>query len=570
MQVRESFSPLGRAVSTCAFSIFPKSGIVWTSGMPSDDMRRWVRRGIGLGALLACLSPLAMRAQSLSLSSTRVAFGSVSVNTPTTKAITVTSHGNTPVVVTGDSISNSAFSIPALSFPVTVPVGTTGELPITFDPSRAGSYYGTLTIMTKGGAIRIALSGEGIGAPSPALSALGCASGSLTGPGTDVCTVSLTSAAPAGGVAVGLATSSSSVAVPATVTVPAGASSAAFTATVAAVTSATTSTISAAAGSVTKSFSLQLTGGSANLILSTSSLSFGSVALNKPTSLSFTATITGTSPLIISSATVTGSGFSIPAGSYPITMNPGQTVSVPVTFDPTTGGAVSGAMTIRSNASSGSTMVIALSGTGGSSSTAALTLGSSSISFGNVTLNTTSTQSLTLTSSGTAALTISGASVSGSGFTLSGASFPLTLNPGQSAVVEVGFGPTTAGAAAGQIAVTSNASSGSTPTTASIAASGSTATVSLSGTGQSQTYSVDLSWNAASGGSDPNGIAGYNVYRAPSGSSSFEKLTSSADAATSYTDTTVTSGATYNYEVTTVDSQGTESAPSNVFTAAIP
>jgi fibronectin type 3 domain-containing protein len=39
---------------------------------------------------------------------------------------------------------------------------------------------------------------------------------------------------------------------------------------------------------------------------------------------------------------------------------------------------------------------------------------------------------------------------------------------------------------------------------------------------------------------------------------------------TTFTDTTVASGSSYNYEVTSVDASGVESAPSNVYTAAIP
>jgi fibronectin type 3 domain-containing protein len=78
---------------------------------------------------------------------------------------------------------------------------------------------------------------------------------------------------------------------------------------------------------------------------------------------------------------------------------------------------------------------------------------------------------------------------------------------------------------------------------------------------------VQLAWDAPASSTDA--VVSYNVYRAASGGS-YQKLNTSANAPTSYTDTTVTDGTTYNYEVTSVDASGVESTPSNVYTAAIP
>jgi fibronectin type 3 domain-containing protein len=89
--------------------------------------------------------------------------------------------------------------------------------------------------------------------------------------------------------------------------------------------------------------------------------------------------------------------------------------------------------------------------------------------------------------------------------------------------------------------------------------------INMSGTGA--THQVDLSWLAPSGSSVP--IAGYNIYRAPGGTSSFA-VVNSMDAQTAYTDSTVQSGQSYNYYVTTVDSAGVESAPSNTTAVAVP
>jgi hypothetical protein len=186
----------------------------------------------------------------------------------------------------------------------------------------------------------------------------------------------------------------------------------------------------------------------------------------------------------------------------------------------------------------------------------AIKLQSTSLAFGNVSLGTTATQSLVLTSSGTAPLTINAANVTGTGFADPGTSLPITLNPNQSATLALQFDPTTAGAATGSVTIASNASNSPT------------ATVSLSGTGASAgSYKVSLTWTAPASSADA--VAGYNIYRATS-SGAYQLLNTSVNAPTSYTDSNVQSGATYNYEVMSVDAEGNQSSPSNVYTATIP
>jgi fibronectin type 3 domain-containing protein len=117
----------------------------------------------------------------------------------------------------------------------------------------------------------------------------------------------------------------------------------------------------------------------------------------------------------------------------------------------------------------------------------------------------------------------------------------------------VQFDPTVSGAATGQLVIASNSSAGSM-------------VVSLNGTGMA--YAIDLSWDPPSGSGDP--VAGYRVYRAASGSSSYQLLTAAIDAETSYTDSAIQAGASYQYYVTTVDDSGVESAASNTADATVP
>jgi hypothetical protein len=94
------------------------------------------------------------------------------------------------------------------------------------------------------------------------------------------------------------------------------------------------------------------------------SLSFGTVNLNTPTPLTATLTNNGNSNITVSGVTAVGAGFSATGVSNGTMLTPGQTATLTVTFDPTTGGAVNGAsVSIASNAT-GSPTTIALSGTG--------------------------------------------------------------------------------------------------------------------------------------------------------------------------------------------------------------
>ena len=192
--------------------------------------------------------------------------------------------------------------------------------------------------------------------------------------------------------------------------------------------------------------------------------------------------------------------------------------------------------------------------TGTTEAVPTLSINATSVGFGNVILNTAATQSVTLTSTGTVPVTVSSATLTGAGFTLPATTLPMTLNPGQALTLVVQFTPAATGAAAGQLTIASDSLTGAT------------AVIRLSGTGAP--HEVDLSWIAPSSSDDP--IAGYNVYRAPGGTSSFQLLNSSDITETAYVDSAVQSGKGYSYFVTSVDNSGTESVPSDAISVAIP
>lgn len=198
------------------------------------------------------------------------------------------------------------------------------------------------------------------------LNSLSCTNPSVTGTLTDTCTIALNAATGSSGLSVSLSSSSAAVTVPSSVTIPANATSATFAAAISAVASSQTATLTASANGVDVSTSLQLNAGSSVLSVGATSVAFGTVALNNAAQQTIALTSTGAQPVTISSATLSGTGFSSTGVALPVVLNPGQAVNLTVTFDPTTAGLATGQLTIASNSVTGSSVVVGLSGTGGS------------------------------------------------------------------------------------------------------------------------------------------------------------------------------------------------------------
>jgi hypothetical protein len=285
---------------------------------------------------------------------------------------------------------------------------------------------------------------------------------------------------------------------------------------------------------------------------------------NATLTLTIAAPVPGITSATTASATV-GSAFSYQItasntpSSYGATSLPaGLTVNTSsglISGTPTAAGTSTVTLSATNGAGTGSatlTLTIAAAGP-------TLSINATSVGFGNVGLNTPATQSVTLTSTGTAAVTVNSAvltALTGTGFTFSGPTLPVTLTPTQVATLEVQFDPTAAGAATAQLTITSNSSTNGT------------VVIPLTGTGTAASYAVDLSWDAPSSSTDP--VAGYNVYRAPSGSSMYQLLNLSVDTQTTYVDSTVETGLTYDYIVESVDSSGNESTPTSPIVVTIP
>jgi hypothetical protein len=122
--------------------------------------------------------------------------------------------------------------------------------------------------------------------------------------------------------------------------------------------------VSNSAGSATSNpATLSVTAATVILNSSASSLSFGSVNVSSSaTPQTVTLTNAGNSNVTISNVTVSGAGFNA-SGASGVIVTPGQTTTLTATFTPSATGAVTGKISVASNASN-SPDSISLSGTG--------------------------------------------------------------------------------------------------------------------------------------------------------------------------------------------------------------
>lgn len=296
------------------------------------------------------------------------------------------------------------------------------------------------------------------------------------------------------------------------------------------------------------------TGTFPRLTPSASTLAFGNVVLKTTSTQTLTLKSSGTAPVKITSVALSGISFTESGRVLPVPMNPGQSITLQVSFNPTVAGAASGAIHIVSTSYASGLIVVSLSGTGTNPTNPVLTMSATGLNFGNDPVGKPVTRPVTLTSTGTSPVTVSAATITGAGFTFSGITFPVTLNPTIAITAQVQFDPSVIGTASGTLKFSSNSTTGST------------STVNLSGVGTTAQHQVSLSWAAPA--NSPVPVVDYNVYRATRTSSSYQLLNSAST--TSYVDLSVSANTTYTYYVTSMGNTGAESIPSNHVTVTVP
>ena len=386
--------------------------------------------------------------------------------------------------------------------------------------------------------------GSGSNTTTSALSSILCATPSLTGAASSSCTATLSGAA-SSATSVTLASSNSALQVPSTVTIAAGATAGSFNAVASAVSKTTSVTITGSADGVTKTDVLTLNPQSTATVISLSSISCASLSLTGAASSSCTATLSGAA----SSATNVTLASSNSALQVP------STVTIAA-------GATAGSFKAVSTAVSKTTSVTISGSADGVTRTDVITVYPQATT--QASLSKLSCASLTLTGATTTACLVSLSSAPTSPVQVTLASNNKALEVPGSVTVPTGL--TTAAFVATSLAVTTTQSATLTATANGVSQSSVLQLNATQATPVTQ-YQVQLSWNAATSSSVT--ITGYNVYRSLSGSS-YQLLNNSPNATTNYTDATVQTGQTYDYVVTTVDSAGAESSPSNQTTVTIP
>jgi hypothetical protein len=190
---------------------------------------------------------------------------------------------------------------------------------------------------------------------------------------------------------------------------------------------------------------------------------FPKTQVGQTSTYTFELTNVGTRVLQINSITSSGGAFSLGNISLPATIQPGQSLPMPVVFAPTAVAYDMSAFYITSNDPSsprraqvaGAGISNGSGGGGGESST--LTISPATLSFGNVNVGSSASQSATLTASN-GPVTISSGVTSNSQFLIKGLNFPLVIPAGQSVQATIQFTPSAAGSATGQDQFMSNAS----------------------------------------------------------------------------------------------------------------
>ena len=291
------------------------------------------------------------------------------------------------------------------------------------------------------------------------------------------------------------------------------------------------------------------------LVASSTNLAFGDVAVGQTASATVILQNQSGDFVRISQLSVSGQYFSSSVGqsSLPLTIAANSSYSLSVQFNPGAAGSMAGQLTVTSDASNGSSMALSVSGKG-VPAPSALNCASGAITAAGtdsctVTLNAAAAsggQTVELTSN-SAAVTVPSTVTVPEGQT--SASFTATI-----ATVSV----------AQNVAVTANVAGISQSYALQVGA----AAPILSGTGGASLYSVNLTWDAPIDSPDP--VAGYVVYRTPSGGNSYQLLNTEVVTTTAYTDTTVQSGQTYDYIVESVDASGVTSVASNTAVMTVP
>jgi hypothetical protein len=410
--------------------------------------------------------------------STSLSFGNMAVGVTGTQTINLTNTGTAAVSISKATIAGAAFTIMGANPSGSVPVGQSASVQIQFAPLSDSAVTGSLTITSNAAnsPLTIPLSGTGLQGQvtaTPASVNFGTVvkgnsnsqTITLQNGGNQTLTISQVTPPGAGFSMSGLSTAT---------TIPAGGSvafnaifaptsTASVNGSITLVTNGTPSTLTIPLSGSGSAVKVNPTAGT--LSTGTTSISFGNVAVGSVGTQSVSLSNTGTAAVNVSTATISGAAFTIvggsPSGSIPV----GQGTSLRVQFTPLSDSAVTGTLTVTSDAAN-SPLTIPLSGTG---LQAQISATPASVNFGTVVKGSSNSQTITLQNGGNQTLTFSQVTPPGAGFSISGLSTATTIPAGGSVAFNAIFTPTSTAAVNGSITLATNGA----PASLAIALSGS-------------------------------------------------------------------------------------------------
>ena len=391
-------------------------------------------------------------------------FSNISTGQTSSQTVTLTNTGGVSTTVSQATASGTGFSIAGFTAGTLLP-GATMTFSVTFAPTAAGSFPGTVTVTSNASNPSVSIPLTGTAVPPPAV--LTASPTSLTYTNVTVGQTSSqtetikntggTNATISAVAESGAGFSVSGITTPVTLT---PGQSTTFTVKFAPTSASTFSgTVTVTSNASNPSLAIALSGTAegapAVLTASPTSLTYTNITTGQTSSQTETIENTGATSATISAVAVSGTGFSISGITPPVTLTAGQSATITVKFAPTSAGTFPGTVTVTSNASNPS-LAIALSGTAVTPAT--LTASPTSLTYTNITVGQTSSQTETIKNTGGTSATISAVGETGAGCIISGITPPVTLTAGQSTTFKVTFAPTSVGTFPGTATVTSNAS----------------------------------------------------------------------------------------------------------------
>jgi len=310
-------------------------------------------------------------APELTAAPSSIAFGSVAVGSEATQTIKLENTGSAAIAISKVAFSGTGISVSGVTAPMTLDGGKSTNLTVTYKPASPTTLTGSVTITSNASDSSMVIGINGTATSSTLAATPSSFSFGNVVVGSDTTqTIRLQNIGTSEVKISSLTPSVANVTISG-ITLPANLApgtsatlTAAYKPTAAGGVSGKITVTSTAVGSPTI-IDLSGTAAAASIQLtpSATSLSFGDVTVGSSGTNEVTVKSTGNTNASISKVAISGTGFVLGSSVASVILDPSQSETYTVHFDPTAAGSVTGTLTITSNAAN-SQMKISLSGSG--------------------------------------------------------------------------------------------------------------------------------------------------------------------------------------------------------------